>query len=234
MPIRAISFDCANTLVQVDYDPVRFAVDCMRAAGVSPPLDAPQAYAEVFRANYPDFLAANQRNDPAALADVYRRINEVWLTRLDLDIACGEAILEAGDEIAFGAGSTFFSLFPDATPALKQLTSAGYRLVVISNWDLTLPRVLEMLGIGPFFEFSLASLVEGVEKPDPRLFKIGVKRLGLDPIEILHVGDNEIDDRDGAIAAGLRWSLLDRSAPPDLPLRIASLKQVLEVAQWNS
>ena len=42
-------------------------------------------------------------------------------------------------------------------------------------------------------------------KPDPRIFLLTLERLGVNPGQALHVGDDEVD-RDGAVAAGLALS----------------------------
>jgi FMN phosphatase YigB (HAD superfamily) len=63
-------------------------------------------------------------------------------------------------------------------PALQQLRMAGYRLVVASNSNGALHRAFTRLGLAPFIDLSLDSAVEGVEKPDPRFFEIGLTRFG--------------------------------------------------------
>lgn len=233
MPIRAITFDCAKTLVAVDYDPVRFAVQCLVSAGIAPPADAAVTYGPLFMSHYAAFLDANLHNDPAAGREVYLSINRQWLAAMGLEPNRAEEIFLAGEELAFGRRATFFTAYPDAAPALAELKQLGLRIAMVSNWDYTLPRVVEMLGLAESFEFVLASLVEGVEKPDPRLFQVALNRFGLPPEEVLHVGDLEIDDRDGAISAGMGWTLIDRDREPELPTRIQSLFQLKEVLDWH-
>jgi putative hydrolase of the HAD superfamily len=107
----------------------------------------------------------------------------------------------------------------------------GYRLIVISNWDITLRRVLRAVGIEDYFEFVFASLEEGVEKPEPGLFEIARAALGVSPAEVLHVGDDPVDDLGGAEAFGMRALLLDRTGRVpgsitsllELPGRLASI-----------
>lgn len=232
MAIRAITFDCAKTVVAVDYDPVRFAVQCLAHTSIVPPPNAAATYGPLFLSHYATFLEANLRNDPEAGRQVYLSINRQWLAAMGLDPGRAEEIFLAGEQLAFGEDAEFFTAYPDAAPALGELKELGFRLAMVSNWDYTLPRVIEMLALEEYFEFVLASLVVGVEKPDPLLFQAALDRFGLPPDEVLHVGDLELDDRDGAIAAGMPWTLIDRDREPEFPKRIRSLSQVKEALSW--
>ncbi|HSU41709.1 MAG TPA: HAD family hydrolase, partial [Polyangiaceae bacterium] len=58
-------------------------------------------------------------------------------------------------------------------------TLAGrYRLGVVSNANGTVRKKLERVGLGQFFETVVDSAEEGSEKPDPRLFRVALERLG--------------------------------------------------------
>jgi putative hydrolase of the HAD superfamily len=98
----------------------------------------------------------------------------------------------------------------DVLPALAALRRDGARLAVVSNWDSRLPRLLEGLGLAPFFDAIVVSCFEGIEKPEPELFRRALARLGAQPHETLHVGDLAELDVEGARAAGIDARLLDR------------------------
>ncbi len=53
--------------------------------------------------------------------------------------------------------------------------------------------------------------MEGVEKPDPRLFLLALERLGASPGEAVHVGDFYSVDVVGARAAEVRPILVDEA-----------------------
>jgi 2-haloacid dehalogenase len=60
----------------------------------------------------------------------------------------------------------------------------------------------------------------GAYKPDRLVFQKALDQLRLEPHEVLHVGDSDVDDVGGAQAAGLRvaWVYRDgRSRRPDVP-----------------
>jgi len=87
----------------------------------------------------------------------------------------------------------------------------GIRLAVVSNWDISLHRILENLNLASSFEFVIASLEEGPEKPDPALFHLALERLNLPPADVVHIGDDPVDDFAGAQAVQMRTLLLRRS-----------------------
>jgi putative hydrolase of the HAD superfamily len=86
---------------------------------------------------------------------------------------------------------------------LADLRNAGYRLGVLSNFDRRLYRILDQLGIGELFEQIVISSEVGADKPDPCIFRALVKRFGVSPEKMLHVGDDPVVDGEAARGAGL-------------------------------
>jgi putative hydrolase of the HAD superfamily len=97
----------------------------------------------------------------------------------------------------------------DVVPALERLRGLGLRLVVISNANGTLHAVFDRLGLTHYFDVLFDSFLEGVEKPDPRLFQIALERVGARADATVHLGDLYHVDVMGARNAGLRPVLLD-------------------------
>lgn len=58
-------------------------------------------------------------------------------------------------------------------------------------------------------EFVVDSHLEGVEKPDPAIFRIALERMGVAPGRAVYVGDLRSVDEAGARAAGMHFVLLD-------------------------
>jgi putative hydrolase of the HAD superfamily len=105
---------------------------------------------------------------------------------------------------------------------LRQLRAAGLPICVVSNSEGRLSELLERLGILDVFDLVLDSHIEGIEKPDPRLFRRALDRLAVAPAKALHLGDVYSTDVAGAHAAGMRAILLDpfgqyAEAHPDVP-----------------
>jgi 2-haloalkanoic acid dehalogenase type II len=109
--------------------------------------------------------------------------------------------------------------FTDSPRALAGLAS-HVRLAVLSNAD---DRFLEGLvaNQGWVFETVLSSEGARAYKPDPRIFATFCDLVGVEPGEVLYVGDSVYDDVHGAKLAGMQAVHLQRDrqmwAGPFLP-----------------
>jgi putative hydrolase of the HAD superfamily len=225
-----VSFDCAQTLVRADWRPAEIAVDSAARAGLAFDRQvAAEVYDRKLRSRWPDFMRLNLSRDEAVLDRFWRELTAEWLQESGMPTESVEDVVLHANEILFGEGSLVFQLYDDTLPCLERLRAAGYRMAVVSNWDNSLHRTLRVHGLTPYFELVVASLEEGVEKPDPRIFQIALERLGVQASEVLHVGDNAVDDWQGARDAGLRALLVDRGAESQNDVRVTSLIQLAEV-----
>lgn len=126
----------------------------------------------------------------------------------------------------------------DVVPALARLRALGLRLVVISNANGTLHGCFDRVGLTACLDAAFDSHVEGVEKPDPRLFHVGLERAGSTAERTMHVGDLYHVDVVGARNAGIRPMLLDPFdlyAGADCP-RVRTLTELadgLERGLWD-
>ena len=231
MPIQLVSLDCAQTLLHVDWDPARLGMDSARALGIE--LDEPVAhstYHRLLQGRWREYERLNIGATDAETRQFWGQLGADWLQALGQDPRRAREVMEEAESRLYTPG-VVYSLYPDTLPALEVLTAEGLRLAVLSNWDTTLFRTLNEFGLTPYFDVIIASLVEGVEKPHPRLFEILTERSGVAPGEILHVGDDPVADVSGARGAGMYALLIDRAegAEPGTG-RITSLTQVLERA----
>jgi putative hydrolase of the HAD superfamily len=105
----------------------------------------------------------------------------------------------------------YVSLDPDAIPVLKKLKKSK-KLALISNFDHP-PHVnslLANLGISQYFESIVISGEVGIKKPNPKIFSYALKDTGLNPEEVLYVGDSQ-EDVQGARTANICPILIQRS-----------------------
>jgi putative hydrolase of the HAD superfamily len=80
------------------------------------------------------------------------------------------------------------------------------------------------------FTAVVTSSVEGVAKPDPRLFEIALARCGAAPVEAISVGDDIERDVAAAAKIGIHGILLDRfDDHPDFTPRVESLGRLVEL-----
>ena len=121
-----------------------------------------------------------------------------------------------------------YRVFEDVPPVLDRLREAGIVMGVVSNFEVWLEQLLEQLRVRSYFAVSVVSGVEGVEKPDPRIFEIAMERAGVRPDVSVYVGDNPEFDVDPAHEAGMFPVLLDRRERfPDAPgARITSMAEL--------
>jgi putative hydrolase of the HAD superfamily len=100
-------------------------------------------------------------------------------------------------------------LFADVLPVLTPLR-ARYRIGAITNGNADVVRI----GLAGVFEFALSAADLMASKPDPPLFLEAVRRVGGEPWDTVHVGDDATADIQGARAAGLRTVWVNRTGHP--------------------
>jgi putative hydrolase of the HAD superfamily len=85
----------------------------------------------------------------------------------------------------------------------KTLLAGDIKVAVLSNMNPFGGWCIRTLGLYRGFEPVILSYQEGVRKPDPRIYQIAIKKLGVKPGEILFI-DNLSQNLVPAKAAGLQ------------------------------
>lgn len=211
--VSAISWDCAGTLIEALWQPGIFAVECAQAAGLhlQDPGYSAQIYSETLRHRWSKFRVANETGQTSETEKFWRELTRDWLVANNLPAQEAENVVAIADEQLYSPNSHIFLVYEDVAECLETLKRRGFRMIVLSNWDISLFRILEAKDLAKFFEFSIASLVFGREKPEIEIFNHAVERLKLPPEQILHIGDSYPDDVLGAKAAGFQALHLDRA-----------------------
>lgn len=110
--------------------------------------------------------------------------------------------------------------YPDVLEALGHL-GGRFRLATFSNGNACVHRI----GIGHHFAVTLNAESVGRAKPHPDVYATVADALGVEPSELLHVGDHPENDIRGAAAVGCRTAWVNRRGlswspdfgpPPDL------------------
>ncbi|CAG8447836.1 9237_t:CDS:2 [Funneliformis mosseae] len=111
--------------------------------------------------------------------------------------------------------SEAYELYDETEYVLNELHNVRkIKLGVISNLDERLERILSSLQIHQYFNFNLLSGKFGVEKPDVKIFKKALELGGIkegNVKQVLHIGDDEVRDYQGAKNIGINALLIKRT-----------------------
>ena len=110
-------------------------------------------------------------------------------------------------------GALHFEVLPDVPEALERLRSLGLELAVVANWDLSLRRLLDEVGLDRYFTV----VVHAARKPAPDGLLRALAELQVAPARALHIGDDEAD-QEAAAAAGLLF------LPAPVPEAVATIR----------
>lgn len=98
--------------------------------------------------------------------------------------------------------------YPDAKTVLDTLKKRGYRMGIIASQPLGSAQRLARFGLRDFFEVICASAEEGVDKPDPELFRRALVRAGCAPHDAVMIGDRTDNDVAPAKSLGMQTVLI--------------------------
>jgi putative hydrolase of the HAD superfamily len=220
---KGVLFDAGDTLITADppVHEVALTVAGQFFPDLAPPLllSALTAARTFFRKYYVNYSSQEENR---LLADMAQAMRTALRETADVDIDFLPFVKQVRDTLRYRP-------FPDALPTLRGLHEQSKTLAVVSNWDLALPTLLAELGLAEFFNFILPSAEIGIEKPDGRIFRLALQRLGLSPQEVVHIGDQYEADVVGARAVGITPILLDRKGQtrhPDV-ICISSLAELI-------
>jgi len=105
----------------------------------------------------------------------------------------------------------------DAPKVLQRLRERDFKIGLICNTGRgpghALRELMRREGVLDYFDATIFSDEVGYGKPETRIFLTAAKMLGLEPSEILHVGDNIENDVRGAQSAGMRTLLFEYEVP---------------------
>jgi len=102
-------------------------------------------------------------------------------------------------------------VFDDVRPVLDAL-KGRVRLIVLSNFDRRLRRILAGHDLAGYFDAMVISSEVGASKPHPRIFEVALSHAQAAPDQCLHVGDDPKADLAGAEAAGMQAYQVHRPA----------------------
>jgi putative hydrolase of the HAD superfamily len=201
--VRAVFFDAVGTLIHPE--PSAASV----YAAVARSLGSRLTEAEIasrFRAAFAREEAFDRAN---GLRTSEGREGRRWrhvVAEVLPDVCDGERCFE--ELFAHFARPDAWRLDPGAGAVIGELARRGLVLGMASNYDGRLRSVAAgWPELRPLHHLVISSEV-GWRKPAPEFFAALCERTGLGPGEVLFVGDDRVNDYDGATAAGLRAMLV--------------------------
>ena len=129
-------------------------------------------------------------------------------------------------------------LYPETLETIRVLKKHGYTVGIGSNWDSRLPNILKTLKVLDEVDTVVVSAIIGHRKPAREFFKAECEQVGLQPHEVMHVGDHPDADVHGAVTSGLAATLVWRrkeepNLEHDVPV-IPDLTGLIGVLQSDS
>ena len=203
--IEAVTFDAYGTLLHVDRVIERLR-DELSKIGITTPFEAVQ---NAFITEVGYYKAHHlEAKDLDRLLNLRHRCAEVLFDKLaEQGYACE---VSPEKKLAVLIEGIHFKLYEDVLLVLEWCKSKGLMTGVISNWDCSLPEILNDRLDRHRFDVIMVSAIEGINKSDPAMFYRAAERLGLSPSRILHVGDEMENDLHSPQKAGWNAVLLDR------------------------
>jgi putative hydrolase of the HAD superfamily len=226
VPVRAAIVDCLGTLIELEPPAARLRAK-LRLAGIDVEEDRA---ADAFRAEIDYYLGHHlEGSDESGLASLREDCARVLRESLGLGPETQGAVREAM------LTALRFRPYPDTVPSLRALRRARVPVVVASNWDCSLARTLERVGLRRLIESVATSAEVGAAKPDPAVLRAALAAVGARPEEAMAVGDSLEHDVAAARRAGITPVLLRREAawarasPPSGVAQVGTLAEAVPV-----
>ena len=200
---RAIFFDAGNTLLRMNYPAI---ARHLAGRGHTVSIEAVEEAEQRARVRLDAHLASGVSTEGRPAQDRY-----IAYLLAALGLHSPEEV-EAATTFKRDynpPAGLFDSAIPGAQAAIRRAKAAGLAAGVISNSNGSVRALLEVAGLVGELDFVIDSALVGVEKPDPRIFHLGLERAGVAPHEAVYIGDLYSIDVLGSRAAGLRSILLD-------------------------
>ncbi len=116
---------------------------------------------------------------------------------------------------------------PEAIDVLTTLKQLGYKVGLISDCSAEVAALWPENPLAKYFDSTVLSVLSRTMKPDPKIYLLGASELGLDPHEIVYVGDGDSNELEGARNVGM-LPVLIRDSNEDNEHRIVDVSK-----EWN-
>jgi putative hydrolase of the HAD superfamily len=220
--VDAVLFDAGGVLLDLDYAFLKRLLDARHVETTIAALSESESIART--------TIDRRVREGGRSSEAWRDYFRILLTRVGAPPGETESIIDTLAEAHARVGLWTVAI-EGAVATVRALKEAGHRLGVVSNAEGRVERDLDGAGYAGLFEAVIDSHVVGVEKPDPKIFRIAMERMEIAPETAIFLGDVPAVDIAGARAAGLTAVLLDRhDLYPDV--EAPRLRSIGELPAW--
>ncbi|MBA2847790.1 HAD-IA family hydrolase [Thermosulfuriphilus ammonigenes] len=198
MKIKALLFDAEGTLFHIH--PTVGAVYAKSLRGLGIKVD-PEILEDRFRQAWrKGRLKLRANPSPQRCQRIWRQIFSQTVAGL-----IPPDLLEPAFRLAYQAFGRreAFRLAAGARRALSWLKEEKILLAIVSNWDGRLRELLVDFGLHDYFEAIVLACEAKVAKPDPRILKVALNRLGVTPQQAVLIGNDPEEDLPAAKSLGM-------------------------------
>jgi HAD superfamily hydrolase (TIGR01509 family) len=189
--LDTVTLDAHGTLVRL-VDPVPALQNVLAERGVE---RTPEVVRAGFRTEVAHYVPrAGEGHDEGSLRQLQRDCARIFLEAVG-------AKLDPEEFAPAYVGALHFEVLPGVRKSLERLRALGLELAVVANWDLSLHRLLEEVGLAQYFRV----VVHAARKPAPDGILRALAELEVGPARALHIGDGETD-REAAAHAGVSFA----------------------------
>lgn len=205
MPVRAVLFDLDDTLIDHSYATIAAtkAAVALEPALSAASLDQVVAHSQMLLERLHPRVVCGELTFDQARIERYSELLRAF--------GCSTGKAEQLAAVHVQAYRSAERAVPGAKALLAHLDERGIALAIVSN-NTRAEQEAKLRRIS-FFNYFSAIVVSGdhqVAKPDPALFAVALRKLGVAAEDCVHVGDNWDSDVCGASAAGIRCVWLNR------------------------
>jgi HAD superfamily hydrolase (TIGR01509 family) len=222
--IRAILFDMGGTLDGDGQHWLDRFVSLYRDAGVKLPR-------ETLRAAFDEAERQANRDETIASSDFQQMIGLYVKWQL-AHLGLTNDRLE--EDLVTGFSAPVRKAAAANVRLLAELKERGFELGVVSNGCGNVENLCTDFGYAPFLSVIVDSRRVGVSKPDPAIFSYATEKLGLNPGEIMMVGDSFERDIRPAKQIGMKTAWLEgieRRECPDPALVDVRLRALVDLRE---
>lgn len=186
--IKAVIFDMYETLITLFESSLYFGAQMASDAGIEE-----EQFLEIWRASETDRTTGKLTFEE--VVEKILRVNGCYSEKT-MDLIVSKRVRSKEE--------AFAHMHKDIVPMLKALKDKGILIGLISNCFSEETVIIKKSVLYPYFDAACLSFDEGLQKPDPAIFKRCLEKLDVQAGNCLYVGDGGSNELEAAETVGMR------------------------------